>query len=103
MKYRHWMIAATAAAAIAAASGTAYADVRAGIEQWRAGNYEAAIRARRPPAAPRAVARPAGGGRGGGRRRRERHGVCRRTRRHRAVARRQLRSGDPRMAPARRA
>jgi uncharacterized protein len=48
MKYRHWMIAATAAAAIAAAGGTAFADVRAGIEQWRAGNYEAAIREWRP-------------------------------------------------------
>jgi len=49
MKYRHWMIAATAAAAIAAVSGTAaFADVRAGIEQWRAGNYEAAIREWRP-------------------------------------------------------
>ena len=49
MNYRHWMIAATAAAAIAAAAGgTAYADVRAGIEQWRAGNYEAAIREWRP-------------------------------------------------------
>lgn len=49
MKYRQWMFAATAAAAIAAAAaGTASADVRAGIEQWRAGNYEAAIREWRP-------------------------------------------------------
>ncbi|MEA3016885.1 MAG: uncharacterized protein QOI38_1607 [Sphingomonadales bacterium] len=49
MKYRQWMFAATAAAAIAvAATGTAFADVRAGIEQWRAGNYEAAIREWRP-------------------------------------------------------
>ena len=49
MKYRQWMFAATAAAAIAAiAGGTASADVRAGIEQWRAGNYEAAIREWRP-------------------------------------------------------
>ncbi|HEX8365992.1 MAG TPA: SPOR domain-containing protein [Allosphingosinicella sp.] len=49
MKYRQWMLAATAAVAIAAAAaGTASADVRAGIEQWRAGNYEAAIREWRP-------------------------------------------------------
>jgi cell division septation protein DedD len=48
MKYRQWMFAATAAAAIAAGGGTASADVRAGIEQWRAGNYEAAIREWRP-------------------------------------------------------
>jgi len=49
MKYRQWMFAATAAAALAAAAaGTASADVRAGIEQWRAGNYEAAIREWRP-------------------------------------------------------
>ena len=49
MKYRQWMFAATAAAAIAAVgAGTASADVRAGIEQWRAGNYEAAIREWRP-------------------------------------------------------
>jgi len=49
MKYRQWMFAASAAAAIAAiGGGTAFADVRAGIEQWRAGNYEAAIREWRP-------------------------------------------------------
>jgi cell division septation protein DedD len=49
MKYRQWMFAATAAAAVAAVgAGTAFADVRAGIEQWRAGNYEAAIREWRP-------------------------------------------------------
>jgi cell division septation protein DedD len=49
MKFRQWMFAATAAAAIdSGAAGTASADVRAGIEQWRAGNYEAAIREWRP-------------------------------------------------------
>jgi cell division septation protein DedD len=48
-KGRQWMIAAAAIAA-ALVSTSAAADVRAGIEAWRAGNYEEAIRQWRPDA-----------------------------------------------------
>jgi len=44
---RQWVIAAAAVAA-AMTAGSASADVRAGIEAWRAGNYEAAIAEWRP-------------------------------------------------------
>jgi cell division septation protein DedD len=46
-KGRGWMLCAAAAAAMVSAS-PAGADVRAGIEAWRAGNYEAAVREWRP-------------------------------------------------------
>lgn len=46
-KGRSWMLCAAAAAVMVAAS-PAGADVRAGIEAWRAGNYEAAVREWRP-------------------------------------------------------
>jgi cell division septation protein DedD len=45
---RKWALCAAAVAALSVGSGTAFADVRAGIEAWRAGNYEAAIREWRP-------------------------------------------------------
>src|SRR5215217_2635725 len=47
-KVRNWALAAVAAAAVSVGAGSAFADVRAGIEAWRAGNYEAAIREWRP-------------------------------------------------------
>jgi cell division septation protein DedD len=47
LKPRHWIMAAAAAAALLG-SGNALADVRAGIEAWRAGNYEAAVAQWRP-------------------------------------------------------
>lgn len=45
---RKWVLCAAALAAISVGAGSASADVRAGIEAWRAGNYEAAIREWRP-------------------------------------------------------
>ena len=47
IKARQWVIAAAVAAA-AFGVGSASADVRTGIEAWRAGNYEAAVREWRP-------------------------------------------------------
>lgn len=47
IKGRQWMLAA-AAIACAMGAGSATADVRAGTEAWRAGNYEAAVREWRP-------------------------------------------------------
>jgi tetratricopeptide (TPR) repeat protein len=47
-KARNLALCAAAAAAISIGAGSAFADVRAGIEAWRAGNYEAAIREWRP-------------------------------------------------------
>lgn len=47
LKARQWTFGAAAIAAAMTASA-ALADVRAGIEAWRAGNYEAAVREWRP-------------------------------------------------------
>lgn len=47
LKARQWTFGAAAIAA-AMTAGAAFADVRAGIEAWRAGNYEAAVREWRP-------------------------------------------------------
>ncbi|HEY0014641.1 MAG TPA: SPOR domain-containing protein [Allosphingosinicella sp.] len=47
-KARTLALCCAAAAAISIGAGSAFADVRAGIEAWRAGNYEAAIREWRP-------------------------------------------------------
>ncbi|HEX8193337.1 MAG TPA: SPOR domain-containing protein [Allosphingosinicella sp.] len=47
-KARTLALCCAAAAAISIGSGSAFADVRAGIEAWRAGNHEAAIREWRP-------------------------------------------------------
>jgi cell division protein FtsN len=47
-KARTLALCCAAAAAISIGAGSALADVRAGIEAWRAGNYEAAIREWRP-------------------------------------------------------
>jgi cell division septation protein DedD len=45
---RKWALGAAAAALISLGAGSAFADVRAGIEAWRAGNYAEAIRQWRP-------------------------------------------------------
>jgi cell division septation protein DedD len=47
-KSRKWLLGAAASVAAILAAGSASADVRAGIEAWRAGNYEVAVREWRP-------------------------------------------------------
>jgi cell division septation protein DedD len=48
LSVRKWIVAAAAVTAAMTATSSASADVRAGIEAWRAGNYEAAVREWRP-------------------------------------------------------